>query len=105
MNEKIKIKKTTHRLEHLQARNGQTLGPPIDPAVFGALVTPVRAGTSVNENAHEEKINHALAFLGVVDILGKGREKVSDAVSAADSKMLVATMWGDTGKRRIVVPL
>ncbi len=95
---------STYGLEHVQGCNGNTLGPSVDSPVLYALVLPFRASTGIQQDADQEKVNHALALFCVVNILPR-RQEVGNPIAPTDTKVLVPAVSRDAREGRIVVSL
>ncbi len=95
----------TYRLEHIQGCDGNAFGPPVDSPVLHALVLPFCASTGIQQHADQEQVEHPLALLRVVDLLGPRRQKVGNPVAPTDAKVLVSAVSGDAREGGIVVSL
>jgi hypothetical protein len=50
-------------LEHIKAGDRETLTPPVTPICPNFVVDPLTAGTSVQQDRHEEEVEEAFGFL------------------------------------------
>ena len=92
-------------LEHFQASDCESFGPPVDATVLVALVAPLSACTSVKQYTDQEQIDQATATLGVVDLRGPCCQEVGDAISTTNREVLVPAVAGDAGEGCIIVSL
>lgn len=95
----------TYGLEHVQRGDGNAFGPTVDAPILNALVAPLGPCASVQQYADQEKVEHPLALLRVIDLLRPRRQKVCDSVSPTNAEMLVPAMARDGRERGIVVTL
>ena len=94
-----------HLLEHFEAGNGNTFRATVDAAVLGALETPFGAGAGVEQDADEKQIEQSTASFIVVNCIRQGGQKLGDAITTADAKVLVSAMARDVVERGIIIAL
>ena len=84
-------------LEHLQAGHGEALAAAVDSARLLALVLPLGAGASVEQDGNEEQVEQAARALLVVDGRGPRGHELVNSRAAANVKVLPSAVGRDCG--------